>query len=202
MLARGDAGRIALARTRLHEGCGPARLVLGLLAARAQMAADAAPVFWIRQGWETTAPFPPGLAPFLDPGRLVVVTPRRTEDIFWCLEEVLRSGEAGLAVAELPQPPGLTAVRRLHLAAETGATEGRLAPVGLALTPGDGGAAGVESRWHLAPLPAHGGPAWWRLERRRARTAPPASWLLRREGAAFIAHPPDAAPGHETTPPG
>lgn len=181
--------RLALARARLHEGCGPARLVLALLAARAQLAADPAPVFWIRQGWEASSPFPPGLVPFLDPARLIVLSPRRTEDIFWCLEEVLRSGQAGLAVAELPQPPGLTAVRRLHLAAETGATEGRVAPLGLALTPGEGGAAGVETRWHLAPLPAHGGPALWRLERRRARNAPPAAWALRRKGQAFVMCP-------------
>jgi protein ImuA len=47
----------------------------------------------------------------------------------------------------------------------------------LILTPDDGGATGVETRWHMAPAHAlhtdH-----WRLERRRARTDPPAAWTL------------------------
>ena len=50
---------------------------------------------------------------------------------------------------------------------------------GLMLTPGDGGAAGVESRWHMAPRHAPGVEAW-ALSRRRARTAPVKDWTATR----------------------
>ena len=49
------------------------------------------------------------------------------------------------------------------------------APLGLLLTPGDGGAQGVETRWHMAA--SHQGEARrWTLTRRRARALPPVSW--------------------------
>lgn len=174
---------LRLARARVHEFCGPARRTLALMAARE----TAGPVIWIQAGWLPERLFPDGIGGHLCPARLIQVTARRAEDMLWSMEEALRAGAAALVVADLPAPPGLTPVRRLHLAAETGAAEGRVAPVGLALTPGDGGAAGVESRWRLDPRhgPAH---SRWLLERRRARTDPPASWRLDqgRDGALVL----------------
>lgn len=126
------------------------------------------PTLWIRPAWQGDRINPNGLAPWADPGTLVVVDCPRTPDLLWCAEEALRAGSAALVVIDLPEPPDLTPVRRLHLAAEAGAARARAlpagqdrrarpplrAPLGLLLTPGQGGAAGVESRWHLAPLPA------------------------------------------------
>ncbi|SDI17685.1 ImuA family protein [Lutimaribacter saemankumensis] len=161
--------QMALATGRLHELCGPARWTCALWIAGALDG----PVLWIAPAWSGTQPNPCGMVPWADPKRFLFAAPTRPEDVLWCMEEALRSGAAPLVVADLPGPPGLTPVRRLHLAAEAAAE----APLGLILTPGDGGAPGVESRWHMAP--AHEGDALrWRLERRRARTLPPQGWNL------------------------
>lgn len=159
---------VSLATGRVHEACGPARRVLAALAA----GRTTGPVFWIAPSWLRGGPNPCGLRRFVDPGRLIFLSPRRPEDLLWTMEEALRPGLVPLVIADLPSPPGLTAIRRLHLAAE------EAAPVGLLLLPGEGGARGVESRWWMAPR-HHGqtGEAW-RLERRRARQAPPAAWTV------------------------
>lgn len=174
-------GDMSLTPGRLHEFCGPARHTLAMLAA----AATTGPVFWIGPAWGTDRLNPEGMRAFVGPERFTFLTPRQPIDLLWCLEEVLRAGVVPLAVADLPGLPGLTAVRRLHLAAETGAGEGKGAPLGLILTEGEGGAPGVESRWHIAP--DHGpGRRAWRLSRRRARTLPPAEWQLSRAKGRFV----------------
>jgi len=167
------AGPLALVPGRLHEGCGPARHTWAMLVAGALTG----PVLWIAPAWATDRPDPCGIAPLAEPGRLIFVTPDRGGDLLWCMEEALRSGAVPLVVADLPAPPGLTPVRRLHLAAEEGGTRAPRPPLGLILTPGEGGATGVESRWHMAP--GHlADTDRWHLARRRDRSAPPAAWHL------------------------
>lgn len=180
-------GHLTLPRARLHEFCGPARRVLAAML----MGRTDGPVLWAYPAWQADRLHPPGLAALADPHRLILAAARRPEDVQWALEEALRSGAVPLCIAEWPGgPPGLTAVRRLHLAAEAGGTParaaGRPAPLGVILTPDEGGAAGVETRWHLAPLPPDGPPApWgtgsaplWRLGLRRARALSPAEWRV------------------------
>lgn len=164
---------LALPRARLHEACGNARVTFALWLA----AQTTGPVFWIAPAWLSDRLNADGMQGFVDPGRFTFVAPRRAEDLLWSMEEVLRAGVVALVVADIPGPPGLTAVRRLHLAAETGAAEGSVAPTGLLLTPGDGGAPGIETRWRMQ---ADHGPARsrWRLCRLRARTAPVQSWQV------------------------
>lgn len=168
-----------LAYGRAHEFCGPARVALAVLT----LALSEGPVIWALPAWLPERPYACGLRDHLHPGRLILVPCRRPEDIQWTAEEALRSGAAPVVLAEYPTPPGLTAVRRLHLAAESPGATGHALPLGLILTAGEGGAAGVESRWHARPLPAPSGLCddqgiALRLARLRSRDAPPAAWAL------------------------
>lgn len=173
-------GDLRLARGRLHEFCGPARVTLAAML----MGQITGPVVWVLPGWQAERLYPAGLAEFADPGRVIFARARRPEDILWTMEEALRSGAVPLVVGEVLAPPGLTPVRRMHLAAEAGAERAahadRLAPLGVILTPGQGGAQGVESRWHLRPAPSGSTlierRQAWQLSRLRARMAPVAEW--------------------------
>ena len=167
---------VSLALGRTHEICGNARRTFAFWAG----GKTKGPVLWIRPGWMPDQPYPPGVLPWMEPGRLMLVRCRRAEDLLWSMEEALRSGVVQLVVADLPGPPGLTPVRRLHLAAETGAAEGDYAPLGLMLTPGDGGAPGIETRWHMTANHEDGN-SRWRLERRRARNDIPKAWAMERK---------------------
>jgi protein ImuA len=167
------AGALSLLRGRVHEGCGPGRHTWAMIVA----AALSGPVLWIAPRWLRDRPNPDGIRPFAGPERFLFAAPEQRAELLWCMEEALRSGAVPLVVADLPAPPGLTPVRRLHLAAEEGAARATDPPLGLLLCPDGGGAPGVESRWHMAP--AHeGGADRWRLERLRERSAPPAAWHL------------------------
>jgi len=194
-LPGGAAAGIGLARGRVHEMRGPSRVALAVQV----MGECTGPVVWICPSWLPERIYPDGVAAYADPGRLVCVRARRPEDLLWAMEDSLRSGAVGLVVAEMPAAPGLTPVRRLQLAAEAGAEAAHhaghgVAPLGLMLTGGEGVAAGVESRWRMAPLPSGSslleerGPVW-RLERERARGAVPAEWRLMRDGGRAVLEP-------------
>jgi len=173
---------LGLVRGRVHELCGPARWTLAAML----MAQDQGPVIWISPGWQGAQLHAPGLAAFADPGRLIFAKAARPDDLLWAAEEALRSGMAPLVLVDLTDPPALTPVRRLHLAAEAGGDVARCAgllpPLGVLMTRGRGGAQGVESRWHLTTAPSTSTlldhRTAWRLDRLRARMEPPATWTL------------------------
>lgn len=175
---------LGLTLARTHEACGPARRLFALwLASRMS-----GPVIWIAPSWEKDRLNPDGMTAFADPARFVFVSPRRAEDLLWTVEETLRSGAVPLVVADLPGAPALTPVRRMHLAAEAARDTAGARPLGLLLTPGDGGAQGVETRWHMAPT-HRAGHRSWRLTRARARTAPVGQWQVTRAKGAMVVSP-------------
>ena len=173
-------GGMHLARGRVHEFTGAGRQVLAMMVAGALTG----PVFWVLPDWAPARPHGPGMVRFLDPGRVTFVNARRAEDILWTLEEVLRAGVVPLVVGDLPGPPGLTPIRRLHLAGEAGGGQARA----LILTP-EGAAQGIESRWDVQPDHAPEREAW-HLIRQRARQEPPRTWSLRPHKDHFAMAPP------------
>ena len=159
---------------RVHELCGPARRSLAVrLAGRLT-----GPVLWFLPAWQGEKPAAQGLAPWLNPARIVFVAVQREEDMYWGMEEALRSAAVPMVIAETRTPPGLTPIRRLHLAAEAGARPALI----VMLTPEDGGAQGVETRWHMAPAHTGADQSSWALTRLRARLAPPRTFTLSQDG--------------------
>ena len=133
----------SLKRGRTHEACGPGARVFAAAQARA-------PVIWIYPRHAPERLMPSGLARFLPPADLITAEGAREIELLWLAEEALRSGAAGLVVAELTEPLGLTPGRRLQLAAEAGGA------TGLMLIRDGAGCNAAETRWHCAPEPGTG----------------------------------------------
>ena len=116
-----------------------------------------------------------------DPGRLIHVELRRDIDVFWAMEEGLKS-QAPVAVVGEVGEADLTASRRLSLAAqETGVT-----PI-LIRSPADRGASAAWTRWAVAAAPSATdqfeprapGRTRWQVELMRSRAgARPQTWTL------------------------
>lgn len=134
-------------------------------------------MIWIGRRHSPDQLNPCGMASILPPAEVIFATADRPDDSLWAMEEALRSGAAPIVVADLPEPPAMTPVRRLHLAAESGAEAGMCRPLGLLLTPGAGGAPGIETRFSCDAAHAPG-QTGWRIERLRARMLPPKVWRL------------------------
>ena len=186
-------GGLTLAAGRAHEFSGPSRRTLALMLAGYL----AGPVLWICPAWRKTRLNADGILAHFNPGRLLMVSPPREQDVLWSMEEALRSGAVSLVVADLAELPALVPVRRLHLAAESGAGDG-IAATGVILTAGEGGAQGIESRWHMSPRHSFD-TVRWRLARRHARGAPPMAWnLIKQKSRLHLAAA--TAPSRETWP--
>lgn len=149
----------------------------------ARLANEGGTVAWCRR---KDGLYGPGLAAFgLDTGRLIVVRARTDKDVFWAMEEGLRSGSLAAVLGEAGSTDSI-ALRRLQLAAETGGvTALLLRPAGAAIVPGS-----VTSRWRVGTVSgvpagdlsgkgrAGVTPPRWRVEMRRCKAMPPATWLL------------------------
>jgi len=149
-------------------------------------------LLWCRQPSGIDAPpYAPALAAWFDPARLLMVTARRDEDLFWAMEEGLRTpgiaaviGEFAHSHAQRATSP--TAGRRLSLAAEKNGVPALL----LRAQPAPPQSV-CATRWRVASARSSGAAApspdidfaRWQVELRRNRFGMPSaeetpSWLL------------------------
>ena len=167
-----EAGPAPSGRVASHDGAalGFTAFLLGRL--------GPGTLLWCRQPWGADAsPYAPALAAWIDPARLLMVTARREEDLFWAMEEGLRTPGIAAVVGET-RAADPTAGRRLSLAAEKTGVPALLlraqpAPVQSVCT----------TRWRVASASSRDLAPRWRVELRRNRFGLPSteetpSWLL------------------------
>jgi protein ImuA len=177
-----------LKHARAHEVCGDSALSFAAIAAGMTKGA----VVWISEDWRPTVN-PEGLAPYCDPGRLLLTRAGNQLTALASAETALRSGAAGLVVTELSGTVGLTEGRRLQLAAEAGRTTAIL------LIPEGAGSNAAETRWRstgvaapsgpssgLAPVPRHNGhdSTHWRWSLIKNKIGTLSEWVVRWDAAA------------------
>ncbi len=159
-----------------EHGTHPSLLIAGLLARHD----PDRPVLWVMQRGDL---FPPGLAAVgLHPRRLILV--EGGGEVLAVMEEALRHAGLAAVVGEVEGRLGLTASRRLQLAAEASGVaafairRSRRFDDPALLAP-----SAAASRWRVAALPpsqagAPPGRAVWRLELLRCREASPFHWIV------------------------
>ncbi len=143
-------------------------------------------LLWCRQpsGASDAPPYAPALAAWFDPARLLMVTARRDEDLFWAMEEGLHTPGIAAVIGEFAhshaqRAADLTAARRLSLAAEKNGVPALL----LRAQPAPPQSV-CATRWRVASAPSPElDRARWRIELRRNRFGTPSveempSWLL------------------------
>jgi protein ImuA len=167
-----EAGPTPSGRVAAHDGAalGFTAFLLGRL--------GPGTLLWCRQSSGADAPpYAPALAAWFDPARLLMVTARRDEDLFWAIEEGLRTPGIAAVVGET-RAADPTAGRRLSLAAEKNGVPALL----LRAQPGPTQSV-CATRWRVASAPSRDLAPRWQVELRRNRFGTPSaeetpSWLL------------------------
>ncbi|MFT6606856.1 MAG: protein ImuA [Halocynthiibacter sp.] len=151
-----------LRKNRVHEATGPGALIFAFALA-GQLGG---PVLWARESWHADQISPVGFHPYFDPANLLIAKGKDQAEILATAEEALRSGAVALTVVELSKPIGLTAGRRLQLAAEAGGS------TGLCLVADGMGSNAAQTRWHCAPVfdPADSTLQCWKLIKNKSGT--------------------------------
>jgi len=124
---------------RVHEASGMGRECFALALASSQQKLIA----WISDDAFRLNPFQ--VSAFVEPERLIQMRCHHHMERLWVMEEALRSGTFGLVIANIDKSVGLTAGRRLQLAAEAGKT------LGLCLIRENNGSNTAETRWLCQP---------------------------------------------------
>ena len=180
-----EAGPAPSGRIAAHDGA-----ALGFAAFQMSRFARGT-LLWCRQptyqsmgGVFDAPPYAPSLSAWFDPARLLMVTARREEDLFWAMEEGLRCPGISAVLGET-RAADPTAGRRLSLAAEKSGVPALL------LRPQPAPAQSVcATRWRIASAPSPSTPGLndlgssrWKVELRRNRFGTPSaaeipSWLV------------------------
>ena len=103
------------------------------------------PIIWLQLDRHDRELMPVGLPQGIA-ARLQLVRCSSEEDLLWATEESLRSEAVDLVISCPTKALGLTAGRRLQLAAEAGSS------TGLMLIKAGQGSNAAETRWHCAPV--------------------------------------------------
>jgi protein ImuA len=191
-----------------EAGGAGAALALALDGLRAQgfQASDPRGVLWVQDRASlrlTGRPYRPGLPAELR-ARLIHVAAKKAEDMLFALEEGLRCRDLLCVIGELagnPKALGLTASRRLSLAAEKHGV-----PLFLVRHDARRDLSSARMRWEVRSAPsrhprwnpaAPGAPAW-RAELFRARAHTEGQWILHDDGTNLAAEReiPAATPDH------
>jgi protein ImuA len=125
------------------------------------------PLLWVRRrgGRFDSRPYAPGLLPYFDPSRLLLIEPESEEHVLWTIEEGLRSGVLAAVLGEV-RTADLTATRRLQLAAEASAT-----PALLLRLPGALRTSAALTRWQVSSAAAGSTPGLHDIARPRLRVS-------------------------------
>jgi len=183
-----EAGPSPSGRVAAHDGAalGFAAHLLGRFAEAAFRRHRPGTLLWCRRpsGVFDAPPYAPALSAWFDPARLLLVTARRDEDVFWAMEEGLRCPGVTAVLGET-RAADPTAGRRLSLAAEKAGVPALL----LRSQPAPPQSVCV-TRWRVASAPSRSTPglrdvgaARWKIELRRNRFGAVAnveipSWLV------------------------
>ncbi len=185
--ALGEGG---LRRGALHEISGAAATgFAAVIAGRAAWSGGS--VLWCGAGRGRGGLYPPGLAMLgLPPASLLLVDCRNERELLAVAEEGLRNAGLAALLLETSRLPGMTASRRLQLAAEAGGVLGLLLCPGAigrhdangrhdARAPGSLPPSPAVSRWRAAHAPAGPGDGFrWRLELLRCRGGGAGEWMV------------------------
>lgn len=183
-----EAGPSPSGRVAAHDGAalGFAAHMLGRFAEAALRRHRPGTLLWCRRpsGVFDAPPYAPALSAWFDPARLLLVTARRDDDVFWVLEEGLRCPGVTAVLGET-RAADPTAGRRLSLAAEKAGIPALL----LRSQPAPPQSVCV-TRWRVASAPSRSTPGLrdlgaprWQIELRRNRFGAVAnveipSWLV------------------------
>lgn len=135
-----------LMNARTHEAHGPSALAFAFILAGHLCRQNEQNVLWVREAWRREQINPVGFAPYFDPKKLLIAQAPSHIDVLATAEEALRSKTVPLVIMEISQPIGLTAGRRLQLAALEGNA------TGLCLLPEGMGSNATHTRWHCSPV--------------------------------------------------